>query len=134
MTEKAVLAVSVAVMRGRRILLVKRGRAPAKGLYAFPGGRVEAGETLEQAARRELLEETGVAGRALAPLTTIHIPPSPQEGAPAYDLTVFVCRDSNGEPVAADDADEAAFFDRAELVALPTTDSTLEIAMELLGR
>ncbi|MCA9448942.1 MAG: NUDIX hydrolase [Candidatus Omnitrophica bacterium] len=58
-------AVSVALTQGDRFLLVKRGRAPSLGEYAFPGGRVEAGETLEEAARRELLEETGYQARTL---------------------------------------------------------------------
>ena len=70
-TEKPTLpAVSVAMRRHDRMLLVKRGRAPSRGLYAFPGGRVEAGETLEAAARRELLEETGLEAGELSPLAS----------------------------------------------------------------
>lgn len=125
-------AVSVAVLRGRSIMLVRRGRAPSKGLYAFPGGRVEAGETLEDAARRELMEETGVAVGALVPLRELLID-SRAEGASVYLLTVFGARHLQGEPVAADDADEAAYFDLAEIERLPLTDSTLEIVLELLG-
>lgn len=132
MTETTIVpAVSVAVMRNATILLVRRGRAPSKGLYAFPGGRVEADETLEQAARRELFEETGVEVSALAPLRDILID-SRNDGGSLYRLTVFGARHLKGEPVAADDADEAAFFSLAEIEKLPLTDSTLEIVNELL--
>src|SRR5262245_23578758 len=66
-------AVSVAIVRGDTVLLVKRARQPSQGFYAFPGGKVEAGETLEQAAARELLEETGMRADAYRPLRKIHI-------------------------------------------------------------
>ncbi|WP_292224791.1 NUDIX domain-containing protein, partial [Mesorhizobium sp.] len=55
--RKIIPAVSVAVVRDGTVLLVKRGRAPSQGLYAYPGGKVEPGETLPQAAARELREE-----------------------------------------------------------------------------
>ncbi|CAI2935548.1 NUDIX hydrolase [Aminobacter niigataensis] len=129
---KIVPAVSVAVLRDRSIMLVRRGRAPSKGLYAFPGGRVESGETLEDAARRELMEETGIEVGTLVPLREILID-SRAEGASVYLLTVFGARHVRSEPVAADDADEAAFFSLAEIERLPLTDSTLEIVLELLG-
>lgn len=125
-------AVSVAALRGDRVLLVKRGRSPSRGYYAFPGGRVEAGETLEDAARRELVEETGVVAGELRPLRVVHIPPSPGEEAPGYELHVFAALTAEGEPTAGDDAEEAAFYDAAEIAKLPTTDSTLEIVLELI--
>lgn len=124
-------AVSVAVLRDRSIMLVRRGRAPSKGLYAFPGGRVEAGESLEEAARRELIEETGIEVGALVPLRDIRID-SRDDGGSLYLLSVFGARYAEGEPVAADDADEAAFFDLSQIERLPLTDSTLEIVLELL--
>ncbi|TGW06623.1 NUDIX domain-containing protein, partial [Mesorhizobium sp. M2D.F.Ca.ET.145.01.1.1] len=63
--RKTLPAVSVAVVRGDSILLVKRARPPSQGLYAFPGGKVEGDETLEDAARRELMEETGLRATGL---------------------------------------------------------------------
>ncbi|TJW46991.1 MAG: NUDIX domain-containing protein, partial [Mesorhizobium sp.] len=66
--RQTIPAVSVAIIRGETVLLVKRARPPSQGFYAFPGGKVEAGETLEQAARRELLEETGLRAHSYRPL------------------------------------------------------------------
>lgn len=131
--DNVIPAVSVAAIRDDKVLLVKRGRSPSRGYYAFPGGRVEAGETDEEAARRELLEETGVSVGELRLLRIVHIPPSTAEGAPGYTLKVFAATMTEGEPVAGDDADEAAFYDREEIAQLPTTDSTLEIVLELMG-
>src|ERR1700730_9309345 len=54
------LAVSAAIVRAGRILLVRRARAPGRDLFSLPGGVVEAGETLAQAVIREVLEETGL--------------------------------------------------------------------------
>ncbi|MGJ4891350.1 NUDIX hydrolase [Bradyrhizobium sp. HKCCYLRH3099] len=54
------LAVSAAIFRDDRLLLVRRARSPAKGVYTLPGGRVEFGETLHEAVAREVMEETGL--------------------------------------------------------------------------
>jgi len=59
------LAVSAAIFRDGRVLIVRSGRPPAHGLYTLPGGGVELGETLEQAVIREVREETGL---AIAPI------------------------------------------------------------------
>lgn len=124
-------AVSVALRRGERLLLVKRARAPAKGLYAFPGGRVEPGETLEEAARRELLEETGLLALDLVAHEELLL-----EGATAqavYRLTVFRATHVRGEPVAGDDAEAAGFYSLDEMADLPMTASTLSAARIILS-
>jgi ADP-ribose pyrophosphatase YjhB (NUDIX family) len=115
--------------RHDRLLLVRRGRAPAQGFFAFPGGRVEPGEPLEAAARRELLEETGLKAAELTPLALLRI-----EGEEAqYDLQVFATCHAGGELRAGDDADEAGFFTLAEMQTMKVTESVLAAACEILS-
>ena len=127
----AIEAVSVALLRGERVLLVRRGRAPAMGLFAFPGGRVEAGETLEDAVRRELREETGLEAEAIAPVVTLDI--DPEGSGPAFRLHVFRASYAGGEPQAGDDADMASFYSLEEMAGLPVIPSVLDVARRLLG-
>lgn len=126
-------AVSVALVRGDRVLLVKRALPPSQGLYAFPGGKVEAGETLEQAARRELMEETTLGAESLQPLETIFIEGARDSHPIDYRLTVFGADYVGGEAIASDDAATAAFYTLAEMSALPLADSVLAIAERLLA-
>ncbi len=131
--NQPVPAVSVAIARDGRVLLVRRGREPSRGAYAFPGGRVEPGETLEEAARRELLEETSLAAGRLAPYRTVFIEASAAVGAPAFELTVFAGDAAQGVLHAGDDADHAGWFTQDELGGLDVVDSVAEIALELLA-
>lgn len=62
------LAASVAIVREKDLLLIQRNRAPSEGLWTLPGGRLEAGETAEQCAIREIREELGLVVFALRPL------------------------------------------------------------------
>lgn len=126
-------AVSVALLRGATVLLVRRGRAPSRGLYAFPGGRIEPGETIEQAARRELFEETGLAAGDLAVLAEVGVEGERDDRPVRYHLTVLTGTWVGGEAVAADDAEAAGWYGPDELEKLPVTLSVLEIARELLG-
>lgn len=133
-TESAPIpAVSVALMRDDRVLLVKRGMAPSRGLYAFPGGRVEAGETLEEAARRELHEETGLEAGPLTRVAELLVGGAVGDPPVRYLLQVFSASHVGGEPISASDAEEAAFFTLEELRTLPLTGSIEEIAEQLLA-
>jgi 8-oxo-dGTP diphosphatase len=122
-----VKAVSVAARIDGKWLLVKRAHAPSKGKYAFPGGRVEADEALEAAARRELREETGLEAGKLTVLA--------QEILPGnncfYALTVFSADAVSGALAAGDDAAAAGLFSLEEISALPMSPSTLETIMML---
>jgi len=123
--------VSVAILNEERFLLVRRGHEPSKGLYAFPGGRVHEGETDEEAVRRELAEETGLAVESVSPLEELLLPPSPNGDYPAFRLLVFRGRNPSGEMRAGDDAAEAGWFRLEEMELLPIIPSVLDTARAL---
>jgi 8-oxo-dGTP diphosphatase len=126
LSANGIPAVSVALKRGDTLLLVKRANEPAKDQWAFPGGRVERGEKLEAAARRELLEETGM----LAGEIDVHV----ELLLGKYHLTVFQGDAFEGEPLARDDALAAAFFTLREIEAMDATESTKACSRMILGR
>lgn len=128
MHAKEIAAVSAVVREGRRFLLVMRGRAPSQGLLAFPGGRVEPGESPEDAVRRELLEETGIAAETLSLLREILIE---GEKGQRYRLKVFLAPKVSGALAAGDDAVDAGWYDIEQMRQLPVTASTMAIVEEL---
>ncbi len=133
MDGKEIPAVSVAVRRGPAVLLVKRGREPSRGYYAFPGGRVEAGESAEQAARRELLEETGLNVGELSPVREYLVGGTKEGRAMRYRLMVFSGQHQEGEAVAGDDADEAGWYDLDTMRGMLLSDFVFEVAQEVLS-
>jgi len=106
------VGVSVGVWRGGEVLLVERSGDPSGGLWSFPGGHLEWGETLEDAARREVVEETGLR-ITLAGVPLVHeVILSGGDGGifRHYVLIVFAATAAaNAEPVAASDALAARF-------------------------
>jgi 8-oxo-dGTP diphosphatase len=117
MSPSPVPAVIAVVIREDRALLVRRANPPDAGLWGFPGGKIEFGETVREAAIRELLEETGVQAEAQDILTTLDILGRNPSGAMQqhFILIAVRCRWISGEPAAGDDALEAGWFAIAEL-------------------
>lgn len=107
-----------------RLLLIRRGRDPHRGLWSLPGGRIEAGESPAQAVEREVREETGLLVRARAPVGRVRIP---GDGV-VYDVLDLACTLAvpPGTPVAGDDADAVLFADAATLDGLDCTPRLLE--------
>lgn len=114
--QPAVLAV---LLRGDEVLLVRRRNPPNQGAWGYPGGRIEPGEPLAVAALRELKEETGVEAEFLQVLTTLDSIGEDEDAAWHYVLVVCLCLWTAGEPLAADDALEAAWFPVADLGLRP---------------
>ncbi len=105
-------------VRDGSVLLVRRGRPPGQGLWAFPGGRVEPGERLSDAVERELAEETGLEVRCG---DLVGVTEHTSESLHFVILDYAVECDADAVPVADDDAAEARFvsFDEIRAGALP---------------
>lgn len=117
MSLSPIPAVIAVVIRDGHTLLVRRANPPDAGLWGFPGGKIEFGEAVKDAAARELLEETAVRAEARDVLTTLDILVRDSSGAlqQHYILIAVLCRWITGEPVAGDDAREANWFPIAAL-------------------
>jgi len=107
-----------------RLLLIRRRNDPHAGFWSLPGGRVEGDETLEQAVRREVLEETGLLVRAGAVVGRVRIPGA----GVVYDVADLACtmERPGQQPVAGDDATEVVLADAATLDRLPCTPRLVE--------
>lgn len=125
--------VSAVCIRDQAFLLVERGREPSKGWLAFPGGRREEGETPQQAAIRELYEETGVTATDVTYLTTVTFDYSTPEYPKSrpFRLAVFLALDPTGNAVAADDAVAVHWLRVEEMMAFNVTESVLDVAHHL---
>lgn len=114
-----VAAVLAVVVRGENIVLVRRANPPDVGLWGFPGGKIEPGEPIADAAVRELHEETGVTARAIEVFTALDV----IGAAHHYVLIAVLCEWLAGDPMANDDALEARWFDLATLLSPETAKS-----------
>jgi 8-oxo-dGTP diphosphatase len=116
---------------GRRgpILLVKRGGTPLKGFWSLPGGLVETGETLEEAVRREVLEETGLRVKPVSMFGVFERILRDKQGRAEYHflLADYVCKVEGGIARAGDDVASVAWVPRAQLRDYQMTDGTLGV-------
>lgn len=131
--EQPILAVGTVVLRDDRVLLVRRAKAPSAGLWAVPGGRVELGETLQQAAERELLEETGVVVRAEKPIYAFDAIERDAAGRVLFHYAVvdLLATYVSGQPRAMDDAAEARWIAARELEQSATSAVTVDLLRKI---
>src|SRR5690348_11607858 len=123
------LAVSAAIFHDDRVLIVRRGRPPAHGLYTLPGGVVELGETLEEAVIREVREETGL---AIAPLQLVGFREAIARDSAGrierhFVILPFAARWIEGEISLSEELAEAHWRKPVELADLKTTEGLAQI-------
>ncbi len=113
------MGVGVVLLRGEDVLLIRRGRPPAVGAWSLPGGAQELGERAEDCARRELLEETGLACGALRLIGHVDAIHYDAEGKVEFHYTIldFGALYVGGEAVAGDDVTELAWVREEEFDA-----------------
>ncbi len=127
--DRPYLAVSGAIVRAGRVLIVRRARPPARGVYTLPGGAVESGESLHAALRREIREEAGltVEPLALAGHREVILRDAGGRVSRHFVILAFACRWLGGEPVTNEELAEARWLSPSELGGLKTTEGLLEI-------
>lgn len=106
-----------------QILLVQRGHQPQMGKWTVPGGRLEAGETPEQAAVREAFEETGLHVRIEREALRVRLPAGDDR---EFDVRDFVATVVGGSLAPGDDAEDARWFSPDQL-------NSVELTTNLLG-
>lgn len=105
--------------KGFEVMLIQRGQQPYKGMWAFPGGFINMDEDLEQAARRELFEETNLSGIQLTQFKTYGAPNrDPRHRTITIVFTAIITDGIECQPVAGDDAHKAEWFQLAHLPEL----------------
>ena len=127
--QRPFLAVSAAIFRNGKVLVVRRARKPALNLYTLPGGAVEAGETLVEAAIREVREETSLSIEPVALAGHREVIARDDAGKVERHFVIlsFASRWLAGEPVLSDELDDSRWVDPSELGNYRTTDGLAEI-------
>ena len=134
--DRPFLAVSAAIIRDGRVLVVQRARGPALGIWTMPGGVVEAGETLTEALKREIEEETTL---TIEPVTLaghreMVARDSDQRVARHFVILCFASRWIAGEPKLNEELSDFRWLKLEDLAGLKTTDGLAEIVATAFER
>ena len=134
--DRPYLAVSAAIIRDGRVLLARRARGPALGVWTLPGGVVEAGETLTEALVREVAEETGmrIEPVALAGHREVVVRDDGGRVSRHFVILCFASRWIEGEPNLNEELAEAHWLRPSELKDFKTTDGLAEIVAAAFER
>jgi 8-oxo-dGTP diphosphatase len=124
-----VVAVGAIVFKNKRVLLVRRAQPPSRDLWAIPGGKVEIGETLQEAAEREILEETGIIIQAREPVYTFDYIERDGSSQPRFHYVIIdlIADYVRGETRAGDDAADVRWVAAEELASLNVSSKTLRL-------
>lgn len=134
--DKPLVGVGAVIVRDHRVLLIRRGQAPLLGEWSLPGGVLECGETLREAAVREACEETGLVVETVDMLGVYEriIPSDDGRVRYHYVLIDFLCRPVGGELKAGSDAAEVGWFTREELPALKLAYDANDVVLKGLAQ
>jgi 8-oxo-dGTP diphosphatase len=123
------VGIGAIIIEAGRVLLIKRGQPPLLGEWSIPGGMLELGETVREAADREAREETGLTVESGELLGVFDRVIRDEQGQVRYHYVLidFLCRRISGEVHAAGDADEARWFTQEEAAKLPLAKDTAEV-------
>ncbi len=122
-------AASAIIFHGDSVLLIERGKGAMRGMWSFPGGHIEPGETARDAARREVREETNVSVEIIG-LLDVHdviLRDANDLLVAHYVIAVHFGRHLSGEPIAASDAAAAAFVRLDEVSQVPMTVGAIDL-------
>jgi ADP-ribose pyrophosphatase len=123
------VAVGAVVIEEGRILLVKRKYPPKQGKWAIPGGSVNLGESLQAAAEREVMEETGLIIEAKKPIYTFDLIERNSKGDVIFHFVIvdLFAKYVSGNVLAADDVSDARWFDPDEIDGLDISENTKKL-------
>ena len=127
--ETPIAATGVVVVKGDKVPLVRRGKEPGRGRWGLPGGAVELGETVAQAAEREVDEECGIAIEIIDVIEVIDriIPDDDGQIRYHYILIDLLAEHRRGEPSASSDASEVRWVSEEELDQLELSPATRRV-------
>ena len=127
--ESPQIAVGAVVFHERKILLVHRGNPPGRGVWALPGGKVRLGETLQKAAEREILEETGITIEAKEPIFSFDMIDKDRSGRIRYHYIIvdLMATYLGGRIAPGDDALAARWVSEKAMAELPVSNITRQL-------
>lgn len=133
--ESPLVGVGAVIVRDDRVLLIRRGQPPLLGEWSLPGGVLECGETLREAALREAREETGMIVDVGEMLGIYERVIRTDDGRVRYHyvLVDFLCRPIGGELEAGSDAAEVGWFRRGDLAALNLASDAIDVVQKGLA-